>query len=242
MQRLAAELFLCQQWSPEHCGQVPLCFLVDTLLPLLGGSAATGELTHVVGAALTLHISVRWRLLYVFINLARGSVDEHVHPGGLRCYHVPPADGSTVAAAWLTTGSAATEHLQAFMLSFMAAQAPAGQQVSILALLGCMGQPGMRPGRPLMLPLLLAAVAATQAQAPQRLPAFQKQVLSMLEQRCADLSQGTTATERSEACQGTAGCAHACPLSLTLSACIGLILNELHCLQTNTQTGKARCS
>ena len=122
-----------------------------------------------------------------------------------------------MAAAWLTTSSAAAKHLQAFVLSFMAAQPPAAQRESILALLSCIGQPGMRPGRPLMLPLLLAAVAATQPQALQRLPAFQGQVLSMLQQRCADLSQGTTAAERSEACQGTAGRAHACPLSLALS-------------------------
>ena len=121
-----------------------------------------------------------------------------------------------MAAAWLTTSSAAAKHLQAFMLSFMAAQTPASQRESILALVSCVGQPGMRPGRPLMLPLLLATVTATQQQALQRLPTFQGQVLSMLPQRCADLSQGTTATERSEACQGTAGGAHACTLSQTL--------------------------
>ena len=56
VQRLAAELFLCQPWSPESCGQVPLHFLVDKLLPLLGGSAATGKLTYIMGAKLTLHI------------------------------------------------------------------------------------------------------------------------------------------------------------------------------------------
>ena len=122
-----------------------------------------------------------------------------------------------MAAAWLTTDSAAARHLQAFMLSFMAARTPAGLRESILALVSCVGQPGMRPGRPLMLPLVLAAVAAAQPQALQRLPAFQRQVLTMLQQRCADLSQGTTAKERSEACQGTAGSAPACPLSLTLS-------------------------
>ena len=142
-----------------------------------------------------------------------------------------------MAAAWLTTGSAAAEHLQAFMLSFMAARTPARQRESILALLSCVGQPGMRPGRPLMLPLLLAAVAAAQPQALQRSPAFQGQMLSMLQRGCAALSQGTTATERSEACQGTAGSAHACPLSLTLSVHINLNLIKLLCLLTSKVEG-----
>ena len=146
-----------------------------------------------------------------------------------------------MAAAWLTTSSAAAKHLQAFILSFMAAQSPAGQRESILALMSCVGQPSMRPGRPLMLPLLLAAVTATQPQALQRSPAFQGQVLSMLQQRCADLSQGTTATERSEACQGTAGSVHARTLSQALSVHTSLKVLPI-CLASRAKQKKAPCS